>query len=415
VNSNEDAKRTPKRGKAVKNKTFCFSLSVALLLAVASSGSGDAAAQTLNEVQGPNVIISPYTWWSTNPSAARFLETQVMHIGTNLYLYVGGGPYAPFPSSPPPPNFPGWDCSLGEKIMAFKTPFTFSGLRSTLTMSNYVGTVSPCYTSVPGVHYVLGSVFQSSWDGQYKMLINETENGTAWPDDFKRVLLQTSTDGEHWSLVGTRTVPFIQQSTVNGQLISVSAPSVIQGSPDWWGFFQFGGVPCNCSTGRLRVTQATGNPRGFIVSMLATDGTWQNVNDDGTFSFMPMNVEAGAPWTLEGPPVSFFFDGSQYQVWGAAATGTPPTGGCYNGPGGDASIAYGFTEDSNAAMRSLQGITSSVRAMPTINSAGRLGAARINDAQGKMLVYGASTDRYCTQTGGGSGWKGAEILLTVVQ
>jgi hypothetical protein len=326
-----------------------------------------------------------------------------------LYLYVGGGPFTPFSGK----GFPGWDCPLGEKIMAFRLPFTHDGLRTPINkdLSAYVGTVSPCDTTPAdqSVHYVLGSVFQSSWDDQYKMLINETINGTQWPQSFKRVLLRTSSDGEHWSLVGTRAAPFIQQSVVNGTLISVSAPSVVQGSPDWWGFFQFGGAPCNCSLGRLRVTQAPSNPRGYIVSMLATDGTWRNVNDDGTFSFMPMNL-ATSPY-FEG--VSLFFNVDHYEGWGAANTGIPPNGGCNNG--GNQSIAYGFTEDSNQPMHNLQGITSSVRAMPTFNGAGRLGAARINDNLGKMLVYGASTDRYCYDTNGGNGWKGAEILLTVVQ
>ena len=395
----------------MKRAFFAASLGLALLLSI---GSGSAAkAQVLNEVQGPVTILSPYTWWS-NPAAARFLETQVTHIGSNLYIYVGGGPFAPFDASMK--NFPGWDCPLGEKIMAFKIPFTFSGLRTQITsMNNYIGTVSPCNTTEPNVHYTLGGVFQSSWDGQYKMLINETVNGTAFADgDFKRVLLRTSPDGEHWSPVGVQTAPFIQQSVVNGQLISITAPSMVQGATYWWGFFQFGST-CNCSTGRMRVTQAVSNPRGYVVSMLATDNTWHNVNDDGTFNFMPKDVEAGAAWTLLGPPLSYIVNGGgQYEVWAAANPPLTPTGGCNNG--GHQSIAYGTTEDSDQPMHNLQSITSSVRAMPTFNGAGRLGAARINDAQGKMLVYGASTDRYCTQTGGtGQGWKGAEILLTVVQ
>jgi hypothetical protein len=389
-----------------------FLTSPLVLTLLLSIGSGSARAQTPNEVQGPVTILSPYTWWPSNPAAARFLETQVMHIGSNLYIYVGGGPFAPFVGTPP--NFPGWDCSLGEKIMAFKVPFTFSGLRTQITsMSNYVGTVSPCNTSEPNVHYTLGGVFQSSWDGQYKMLLNETVNGTSFPSSFKRVILMTSPDGEHWSRVDTPVAPFIQQSTVNGQLVSITTPSVVQGTTNWWGFFQFG-TACNCSTGRLRVTQAVSNPRGYVVSMLATDNTWHNVKDDGTFDFMPKDVEAGAPWTLLGPPLSYIVNsGGQYEVWAAANPPLTPTGGCNNG--GHQTIAYGTTEDSDQPMHNLQSITSSVRAMPTFNGAGRLGAARINDAQGKMLVYGASTDRYCTQTGGGTGWKGAEILLTVVQ
>src|SRR3954447_11624437 len=176
----------------MKSSCLTFIVVLAMLL---SSGSESATAQTLNEVQGPVTILSPYTWWPANPAAARFLETQVMHIGSNLYIYVGGGPFAPFTGS----NFPGWDCPLGEKIMAFRVPFTFSGLRTQITsMSNYIGTVSPCNTTEPNVHYTLGGVFQSSWDGQYKMLLNETVNGTSFPSSFKRVILMTSPDGEHW-------------------------------------------------------------------------------------------------------------------------------------------------------------------------------------------------------------------------
>jgi hypothetical protein len=166
----------------------------------------------------------------------------------------------------------------------------------------------------------------------------------------------------------------------------------------------------------MRVTQNLSNPRGYVVSILATDNTWHNVKDDGTFDFMPKNLLPSGTWALLGPPYSYILNGNgQYEIWGAATTSTPPNGGCNNG--GNQSIAYGLTEDSDLFMHDLQGITSSVRAMPTFNKSGRLGAARINDPQGKLLVYGATTDRYCLQTGGNpnTGWKAAEIVLTVVQ
>lgn len=365
---------------------------ISVLLLLLSIQTNPASAQS-TEIAGTNIIVSPWTYWA-DPRAGRFYNPAGIKIGNRYWLYVQGGRYLPVLTGP------GSEClPLGEQILAFSNPWTHTGLRSHFT---YEGLVSPCNTSAPEVHYQLGSVFQSSWDLQYKMLIDETESGATYPEDFKRVLLRTSTDGRSWTTLASQN-PFLKQSVVGGTLVAPIEVALVQGSSDWWGMFLWGGAANK--VGRIKVTQTPANPRGFVVYIFASDSIWRAVGDDGAISFLPANVATANQGSI-------VFDDGLYEYWHSGGT-LQATTGCIDEVPGNSSLTLRTITEAGA-LGPLQTVTSSVRPMPTLNRYGRMYPFRHNDPNGKKLVYSASLDRMCEFDPAAWAWRGLEIVNTVV-
>jgi hypothetical protein len=367
-----------------------------LVLLVLVPGSLRAASK---EISGPTAVISPYTYWCKpntpcTPQAGRFYNPAGIQVGSELYMYVQGGVYSSANGGP------GSECSLGEEILLFKSAWTAAALRSPFS---YVKTVSPCNTSVSGVHYQLGSVFRSAWDNKIKLLVDETEGGTSvQAGNFKRVLLGSSSDGQTFTWT-----PFIKQSSVNGELISIIEVTLVQATANsnWWGVFKFGSV-CGCESGRMRVTPDATNPRGYVISILASDNTWKNVADDGSFNFRPLNI--GSPGMN-----SIVYNNNTWEGWGdQSAPGA--TAGCYDAAFTQGSTFAYRTLTQSGPVGSVQTVTSDVRPMPTVNGLGRLYPFRLNDMNGARLLYSASRDRICTDTIVADGFRGMEVVVTVV-
>jgi len=356
------------------------------------------------ETSVPVAVISPFMYWPTQPESGRFYRPTGVRVGSEFYLYVQGGAYKNIFTGPG-----GETCNaIGEKALAFKAPWTASGLRSPFT---YVKMVSPCNTSVPDVHYQTGSAFISSTDGKVKLTIDETENGSdPRQGHFKRILLGSSTDGKNftWST-------FIKQSVINNVRYSISQATLVQATANtnWWGVFQWAYcTACNgtegigfWNQGRIKVTMDPANPRGFVVYLLASDGvTWSPVNDDGSFTFVPYNT--GRPGAR-----SIVNNNNTWEAWHIA--GGVPTGGCDDlDPASVSSFGY-YTVSQGGSFGAFQNVTSLTRAMPTMNGAGRLDPFRVQDMNGSRLVYSASSDRMC-QEGRLNGFRGLEILVTDV-
>jgi hypothetical protein len=361
-----------------------------------------------NETTSPIAVISPYTYWPTNPTKGRFYRPTGMQVGNEFFLYVQGGAYTSTTTGPGSESCP----SIGEKALLFKTPWTSTGLRSAYT---YVKPVSPCKTDVPNVHYQTGSVFRSSTDGKIKLLIDQSENGSdPLLGHFKKVLLGSSTDGMNftWST-------FLRQSVVNGDTYSIDDVILVQATANsnWWGVFRYAhctlcdGVESGATgfwnIGRIRVTMDASNPRGFVVYLYASDGTWKAVNDDGSFNFVP-----GTMWNYF--TRSIVLNNGAWEAWVEEPLGGTPTGGCEDGdPQSTSTFAY-QTITQTGAPGPLQTVTSSTRAMPTKNGFGRLNPFRIQDMNGKRLLFSGSTDRLCLSGATLQGFKGMEIVLTEV-
>jgi len=364
------------------------------------------ASSNEKSTQAPAAVISPYTYWCTtpgncHPERGRFYNPAGVKVGNNYYIYVQGGAYVNVTTGP------GSECTaVGEEILLFKAPWTAQGLRSPFT---YVKTITPCRTDVPDVHYELGSVFQSSTDGKYKILVDETENGASVGNgNFKRILLGSSTDGLTWTWS-----PFLQQSTVGSVTYSFLESTLVQATANtnWWGMYLWGTTGSeNLMVGQIRVIQDAMNPRGFVAYLLASDGTWKPVNDDGTVNFDPKGL-----WSVfasdGGSATAIILNNGAWESWGSLGPGTA-TAGCNDGDIYDSTLIY-RTVTQTGLPGPLQTVTSSVRPMPTINSSGRLYPFRLNDMNGAKLLYSASTDRMCTE-GRLSGWKGMEVVLTEV-
>lgn len=375
---------------------------VSLLLAsfLALTASTFAAASSV-ETSGPWVTASPYTYWS-NPTQGRFYNPHGVLTASELLLFVQGGAYVNVFTGP------GSECSHGEQVLLFSAPRTGGGVRSHFT---YRGIVSPC-ERVPGatnVHYTNGSVFKSEWDNQYKLLISETENGATFSEgDFKRVLIGTSSNGYTWSWSA---VPFIQQSTVQGQRISVIEVTLVQepGGGDWWGVFNWG-VNHAAQMGQLKVERDPWNVRGFVVKILDENDQWRTVADDGSFDFKPKNI-----WGNFQRAGSIVFNNGQYELW--VSRKVPASQGCPNSDPGDtdgSTFAY-RTITKDGYLGPVQGVYSYLRAMPTLNNFGRLFPYRWNAGGGGKYLYSASADRIC-QEGRDRfpGWHGMEIVATLV-
>jgi hypothetical protein len=405
------------------------------------------AAQPPKAVAGPNVILSPFNFWS-NPRMGRFYNPATIKIGSNFFLYVHGGAYNSANGGP------GSDCATSnEQILIFETPNTRANLRSAAFGPplycagcpnpaqgpwTYQGHANPC--SAVAHHYQLGSVFSSSWDGQYKLLMDETDidatgSATDWSKgDFKRILLQTSSDGIHWAPqqnhLNSATPPLLAQSTIGGQVISVGEASIVQGASEWWGTFAFG-ASCDCGHGRIRVFQNAANMRGFVAYIWSTDSQWHMVGDDGTFSFMPADMGA-SPYLGSINIISHL---GQYQAWGTTFTPTqaldPFDNGCNDGNGGRGAILTASIQEGTAdtvtpppPIGTPVYITSSLDTnathslnwpLATLDSFGRLYPVRFDDDWGKYLLYSSSLDGLCwAGLITDSSWRGMEILLTVV-
>lgn len=357
------------------------------------------------EITNPVPAISPWTYWPTAPERGRFYRPTGVKFGSKYFLYVQGGAYRGITTGPGSETCP----AIGEKALAFSTPYTSAGLRSPFT---YERAVSPCNPATE-VHYQTGAAWISSTDGKVKLSIDESEGGSApRAGHFKRILLGSSSDGKNftWST-------FVKQSVIGGVTYSVAGANLVQATANtnWWGVFQFAKCTiCNNTEGtgfwdqgRMRVTMDATNPRGFVVYLLQTDGvTWGRVNDDGSFNFVPYSTGyIGARGIV--------LNNNQWEAWGIV--GGIPEGGCDDGdPTLSSSFGY-YTVSQQGTFGPYQLVTtpSTGRAMPSMNGYGRLDPFRMNDMNGKRLVYSASTDRMC-EAGKQNGFRGMEILLTEV-
>ena len=365
---------------------------------------GAAIADSV-EITAPIAVVSPFTYWPANPERGRFYRPTGVRVGNNFFLYVQGGAYVGVTTGPGSETCP----SIGEKALAFKAPWTSAGLRSPFT---YMKSVAPCKTDVPQVHYQTGSAFVSSTDNKVKLTVDQTENGSdPLSAHFKRVLLGSSSDGLNftWST-------FLQQSQVSGVTYSFAQAQLVQATANtnWWGSFLWAYCTlCNGSdgsgfwqTGRIRVIMDAANPRGFVVYLLASDQTWRAVNDDGTFNFVPAFADGGGRIVLNTPAGG----SAQWEAWNHA--GGTATGGCEDGTATTSSFTYRKVTQTGPS-GPPQTVTSTTRAMPTLNYAGRLDPFRIQDMNGKRLVYSSSLDRMCFE-GRLNGFRGMEILQTEV-
>jgi hypothetical protein len=381
-----------------------FVLSCLALTLIASSALANSE-ETAVPFQ-PTAVISPFTYWPTSPRSGRFYRPTGIQVGNTFYMYVQGGAFTGSGSGPGSETC----ATVGEKALAFTTPWTAQGLRSPFA---YAGVVSPCKTDVPMVHYQTGSVFRSSADGQIKLLIDQTENGSdPRSGNFKQVLLGSSTDGLHfnWST-------FLKQSQINGVTYSIDEVVLVQatGNSNWWGMYNFASCTlCNgtdgtgfWTAGRIKVVMDSTNVRGFVVYLLASDGvTWSRVNDDGSFNFVP-----GTMWNY--PSHSIVFNNNSWEAWGNGYTGTPPTAGCDdNDMSSYSTFGYQIVTQSGPS-GALQTVTSLARPMPTINGYGRISPFRMQDMNGVRLLYSASTDRLCA-TGDHEGFRGSEIIASEI-
>jgi hypothetical protein len=325
-----------------------------------------------------------------NPSAIQ--------VGKELFVYVQAITLDPDAR----PNLP-WDwCPDGENVVRFHTPFTSAGLRRRFQVGNRV---SPCFGG-GSTHYGVGGVLFSSWDSQYKIFLDR-----AYPDQvfaaghFKEIWMRSSPDGINWyDPPGVN--PFVRQSQVGPDLISIIDVTLTAAGSRWWGFFVFGTIEAN-KVGRMRVIRAPLNARGFVVQMLS-GGLWKNVKDDGSFDFKPDSVWSGFP-------NSIIWNDGQFEVWtGSFASATA---GCDDGIDADGTLAYRTATESG--MGPLQSLSSAVRAMPSRNWTGRMFPARLNHGAEKILLS-ASTDRACETFDfwpgdwHGANWAGMEIVLTVL-
>jgi len=400
-----------------------------------------ADAQAPNAVAGPNVILSPFNFWS-DPQMGRFYDPTAIVIGSNFFLYAHGGVY----------NFanggPGSECSTtGEQILIFETPYTHDNIRSAAYGAplycasgcihpaqgpwTYKGLASPCDSI--NHHYNAPGVFKSSVDGQYKMMIDETDNGTDWAaGDFKRTLLRTSSDGINWTAqqnpIGGATPPFLAQSTVNGQVVSVGFVKLVQGASEWWGTFVFG-TSCDCALGRIRVFQNPSNVRGFVAYIWSIDSQWHAVNDDGTFNYYPADTNS-SPGMHRVTIVSHL---GGYEAWGDPDYFTPTQPLDPKDPG----CAYGSPESTHLEANIQEGVADTTTPPPAMGAAvyvtssldtnsdhtknwplasqdtfGRMYPLRFDDNWGKYILFTSSLDHMCWN-GLISSWRGLEILLTV--
>jgi len=370
----------------------------ALLLALTAAPL-DAATQEVSLT--PTAVISPFTYWGSNPSQGRFYGPTGIRVGDEFFLYVQGGAYNTTTTGP------GSECrEVGEEVLLFKAPWTAQGLRGPF---QYVRTITPCRTDVAQVHYSPGSVFKSTADNKYKLVVAETEGGSSPAEGhWKRTLLGSSADGVTWTWS-----PFIKQSSVGGVTYSVGGVTLVQASlnSNWWGTFLFGGSGQGLwLVGRIRVVMDASNPRGYVVYLLAGDGAWRAVGDDGSFNFVPATAWGG-PAELASPH-SLVLNNATWEAWGDYS-GLPATAGCEEGdPATTATFRYRVITQSGP-IGPVEEVTSSVRPMPSKNLYGRFSPFRINDMNGVRLLYSASTDRmYCG--GQGAGYRGAEIVVTEV-
>ncbi|MCB1056133.1 MAG: hypothetical protein KDD11_11590 [Acidobacteria bacterium] len=359
---------------------------------------GTASALSTETSGAPNTIVSPYTYWPTAPQSGRFYNANGVLTDTELLLFVQGGGFVNVTTGP------GSECPLGEQILLFSAARTPSALRSHFT---YEGLVSPCNTTASGVHYTTGSAFKSDWDSQYKLLINETENGAEFGEgDFKRVLLGTSPNGKSWTYPSSVN-PFLQQSTVSGQLISIVEVNLVQepGGGDWWGVFNFGSsLPSQL--GILKVEKAPSNPRGFVIKILDTSNQWSSVANDGSFNFMPKNLLSGLDRIG-----SLLLNNGQYEIWFHKKVAASQ--GCDDGIANGSTFVY-RTITKSGVLGDEQAVQSNVRVMPTVNNTGRLFPYRFNAGGGGKYLYSSSTDHICQDKGPQAGFRGMEIVLTFV-
>ncbi len=420
--------------------------SLALATLAATLLAGPAAAQAPNAVAGPNVILSPFNFWS-DPKMGRFYQPVAIVVGSDFFLYVHGGVYTSSNGGP------GNDCATtNEQILIFKTPYTRANIRSTAYgpplycasgcphpaqgVWTYMGHANPCSPTVAH-HYQLGSVFHSSWDNQYKLLVDETDDGTSWQaGNFKRILLLTSADGVHWAPQvnpgNGLTPPLLAQSTVGGQVISVGEMSLVQGATEQWGTFAFGQT-CDCAHGRIRVFPSSVNPRGYVAYVWSIDNQWHAVNDDGTFNYLPMDMNG--PMALNA--INIVAHAGHYEAWGSPGynfTATQPYDtidpGCDDGSGGRGIVMMATIQEGTAdtvtpppALGTPVYVTSSLDTnadhtldwpLATKESAGRLNPMRFDDAWGKYLLYTSSQDAMCWAGLLTGSARGTEVVLTVV-
>jgi len=146
------------------------------------------------------------------------------------------------------------------------------------------------------------------------------------------------------------------------------------------------------------------NPRGYVAYILS-GGTWQAVNDDGTFNFAPDHT--GDILTQ-----SIVSNNGAWEEWGDTNQCTT-TAGCYDGTPNDCRTFQYQVTNQGGGLGGIQTVTSSVRPMPTQNGFGRLGPFRMQDMNGVRLIYSSSTDRLCAE-GIHDGFHGSEIIVTQV-
>lgn len=231
---------------------------------------------------------------------------------------------------------------------------------------------------VPVLHYLRKTLFFHAVRDWI-----QTENGSdPLKAHFKRVLLGSSVDGKNftWST-------FLQQSVVNGVTYSIDDVILVQATANtnWWGTFLWANCTrCDGSpndgtgfwtSGRIRVIMDASNPRGFVIYLLATDGTWKAVNDDGTFTFAP-----GTMWNYF--TRSIVLNNGAWEAW--VDGGGTATGGCEDGNAQSTSAFHYQTVSQTGAPGPLQDVTSLTRAMPTKNGSGRMNPFRVQDMDGNV-------------------------------
>ena len=286
------------------------------------------------------------------------------------------------------------------------------------------------YYTPTKMHYASGSAFRSA-DGKIRLLIDETARGSGPAHGhFKRVLLGTSSDGINFDWK-----TFLRQSMLpTGERISISDVILVKAvNGNWWGFFRWGScTTCNGKgeenntglwyQGRILVTMNAANPRGFVVYLRNEADAWQQVNDDGSFNFRPL--QTGQPYQAR----SLVQNAGTWELWsfdwlGSASDPNECDDEIVNPPTGETLSRFVYqTVTPSGGYGAATGLErlAGMRPMPSLNSSGRNWPWRVQDMNGKRLLYSVSTDRNCNRlrdagnTGKVDQFRGAEIVVTEI-
>jgi hypothetical protein len=371
----------------------------ALFLACLLAHTPANAESAKREVAGPLPIVHPSDRdWSppplfTDPRAARFYGVHGLKVGSEFFFYVGGGVY----TTNGPNLDPGDECPK-EDIMLFAVPYTHKGLRGNDGMA-YRGVITPCdnfhYTG--GTFFddptVAGLTYQGMTLGRYVTTAAKTVDGALW----REVVVGTSVNGQTWQWQTLLTV----SASLNLAMIDGLRIQPKPGAPGvWFGVFSFapGSSPDGIVTGKVEVNW---NTRMVRILQNAATNTWFTVPFGGQITTMPAEV-----WDHRTD--DFALVGGQYQLWGETKVprsgvhpcgAAPPGGGPWPptvyvnntaGPHGN-QISY-RTMDASFNLGPVKPLTSVVRASPSDYVRTMGFPFRLDDMNGKQLLYSSSTD-----------------------